>query len=92
VSLSVESILQDVRFGVRQRHGLGLAAAGIAIGVGTSLWLSRLMASMLFGVEPSDPVTYGAVSLGLAAVAMLAGYLPARRAARMHPLAALRSE
>ncbi|HSK11424.1 MAG TPA: ABC transporter permease [Vicinamibacterales bacterium] len=74
------------------RHGLVLAAAGIATGVGASLWLSRLMASMLFGVAPSDPVTYGAVSLGLAAVAMLAGYLPARRAARLHPLSALRSE
>ncbi len=74
------------------RYGLVLAAAGIGLGVTGSIWLSRLMASMLFGVEPNDPATYLVVSAGLGAVAALAGYLPARRASRMNPLTALRAD
>ena len=74
------------------RHGLALAAAGIALGITGSIWLSRLMASMLFGVAPNDPATYLVVSIGLGLVAGLAGFLPARRAARMTPLDALRTE
>jgi predicted permease len=74
------------------RHGLALAATGIGLGVVASLWLSRVMASMLFGVEPGDPGTYLVVGFGLAAVAAAAGFLPAWRAARVSPLTALRSE
>jgi putative ABC transport system permease protein len=74
------------------RHGAALAGTGIALGIGAALLLSRLMASLLFGVGARDPVIYALVAGVLAAVAMLAGYLPSRRAARMHPVAALRSE
>jgi ABC-type lipoprotein release transport system permease subunit len=50
------------------------------------------MATLLFGVSPVDPATYGAVSLALATVAILASYLPARRASRVDPVVALRTE
>jgi putative ABC transport system permease protein len=78
--------------GLFVRHGLGLAAAGIALGVAGAAGLSSLMSSMLFGVKPTDPVTYLAVALGLATVTVAATYLPSRRAARMDPIAALRSD
>ncbi|MGO9641705.1 MAG: ADOP family duplicated permease [Candidatus Acidiferrales bacterium] len=65
---------------------------GIGIGLAAALALSRLMASMLFGVRPSDPFTLTAVSLLLAAVSLLACYIPARRAIRVDPMIALRYE
>jgi predicted permease len=74
------------------RHGAVLAGLGIVLGVGGAAALSRLMSSLLFGVSPTDPLTYAAVSVGLAALALLAGYLPARRASRVDPVVALRSE
>ena len=77
--------------GLFVRHGLGLTAVGIAIGLGAAAGLTRLMRALLFGVGAWDPVTYAAVSVGLACVALLACYLPARRAARLEPIAALRS-
>jgi predicted permease len=73
------------------RDGLLLAGAGIALGVLASLALTRLMSALLFGVAPTDPLTYAAVSAGLAAVAALAAWLPARRASRMDPAVALRA-
>jgi len=69
-----------------------LAAAGIAAGLAAAFGATRLMASMLYGVEPWDFYTYAAISLILGAVALLAGYLPARRAMRLHPMTALRHE
>ncbi len=72
------------------RHGLVLTGTGIALGVGASLALTRVMSALLFGVSPMDPVTYAAVSLALAAVALLATWLPARRASRTDPIVALR--
>ncbi|HEX8144501.1 MAG TPA: ABC transporter permease [Pyrinomonadaceae bacterium] len=69
-----------------------LALAGIAIGVGASLALTRLISSLLFGVSTTDPLTFGAVSLGLAVVALLASFIPARRATRVDPMIALRYE
>jgi predicted permease len=69
-----------------------LALAGIAIGVPVALALSRLVQSQLFGIAAADPITLAAASLLLAAIALLAGYLPGRRAARIDPLAALRYE
>jgi putative ABC transport system permease protein len=72
-------------------HGLRLAVVGIVIGVGAALALTRLMSSLLFGVSPADPVTYLVVSAAIAAVALIATYVPARRAARVDPIAALRS-
>ena len=74
------------------RHGLGLAAAGVAAGIAGAAALSSLMASMLFGVKGTDPVTYLAVSAVLAAVAIAATYVPSRRAARLDPVVALRSD
>jgi predicted permease len=73
-------------------HGLALTGLGIGLGLGAAAALARLMTSMLFGVSATDPLTYVATSIGLAGVAILASYLPARRAARVDPLAALRSE
>jgi predicted permease len=74
------------------RHGLTLAAIGVVCGVAAALALMRLMASLLFHVSPLDPITYGAVSLGLIATAMLASYVPSRRAATVDPVEALRAE
>jgi ABC-type antimicrobial peptide transport system permease subunit len=73
------------------RQGLVLTGAGIAAGVAAALALTRLMASLLFGVSPLDPATYGAVIATLVVVATLAAYLPARGATRGNPLAALRN-
>jgi len=74
------------------KQALTLAAAGVAIGLVGALGLTRLMSSLLFGVSPVDPLTFGSVALGLSAVAMVASYVPARRASRVDPVVALRSE
>jgi predicted permease len=74
------------------RQGLMLTAIGVACGVLAAAALTRLMAAQLFEVSPLDPVTYGAVSLVLAAAAVLASYIPARRAAAIEPVEALRVE
>ena len=74
------------------RHGLVLAGIGIAIGAGVAAGVTRLMASLLFHVSPLDGLTYVAVSLVLATAAVLASYLPARRAAGLDPVEALRAE
>lgn len=73
-------------------QGLRLALAGLVLGLLVSLVLTRVLATLLFGVSPYDPVTYGGVSLGLMAVAILACYVPARRATRVDPIIALRYE
>jgi predicted permease len=71
---------------------LRLAAIGLAIGVGASWALARSLSGLLFGVTATDPVTFLGMLIVLAAVATLAGYLPARRASRIDPLIALRAE
>ena len=73
-------------------HGLMLAAIGLAIGLGGALAATRLLRSLLFEVKPADPLTYIAVTALLAMVALTASYVPARRAARVDPLVALRQE
>jgi ABC-type antimicrobial peptide transport system permease subunit len=73
-------------------QGLALAAIGVAAGLAISLAATRYMSSLLVGVTPNDPLTFAAVSLLLAAVAALACYVPARRATRIDPMAALRQE
>ena len=73
-------------------HGLRLTAVGIAIGIGLALVLTRVMSAFLFGVGPTDPITYAAVSAALAGIALVATYLPARRAARVDPVVALRAQ
>jgi putative ABC transport system permease protein len=73
-------------------QGLGLSLAGIAFGLGGALILTRFMSGLLFEVESGDPVTLGTVALVLASVALLASYIPARRAMRVDPTVALHSE
>ncbi len=78
--------------GMVVRQGMTLTAIGLVIGAGAALAATRAMAGLLFGVGASDPPTYVALALVLAAVALLACWLPARRAARVDPMVALRSE
>jgi ABC-type antimicrobial peptide transport system permease subunit len=70
---------------------LGLAAIGMLLGVSASWVLARALGGILFGVTASDPVTFIGMPVVLIAVAALAGYLPARRASRIDPMLALRS-
>jgi putative ABC transport system permease protein len=72
--------------------GLRLIALGIAIGIVAALGLTRLMASLLFGVPPTDPATFVGVALILGSAALLACWIPARRASRVDPMTVLRSE
>jgi putative ABC transport system permease protein len=74
------------------RQGMTLTAIGLVIGAGAALAATRAMAGLLFGVGASDPPTYVALALVLAGVALLACWLPARRAARVDPMVALRAE
>ena len=71
---------------------LALAGIGVAIGLAGAWTLTRLIQAQLFGVEPTDPLTTAAASLGIAAVTALAGYIPARRATKIDPMSALRWE
>jgi ABC-type antimicrobial peptide transport system permease subunit len=73
-------------------HGALLAAIGIAFGLVGAFALTRLMSTILFDISPLDPLTYVAVSLGLAAAAMLASYVPALRATSVDPMRALRAD
>jgi len=73
-------------------HALKLAAVGVAIGTAGALWASRLLQSFLYGVEPTDPVTFTAVGGILVVVVMIACYLPAVRATRLDPSITLRRE
>jgi len=73
-------------------EGLILSLTGVAIGLGGAFALTRLIAELLFGVSPTDPVTFSAVAILLTSVAVLASYIPARRAMRVDPMVALRRE
>ena len=74
------------------RQGLVLAIVGVAIGLVAAGALSSVMASILYGVSATDPVTYGAVALALVVVSLVASWIPATRAAGVDPSKALRSE
>jgi predicted permease len=74
------------------RRGLGLAAVGVAIGLGIAAGVTRLMQSLLFGIDPLDPITFAATPVVLAGAAALATYLPVRRAMALDPVETLRTE
>jgi ABC-type antimicrobial peptide transport system permease subunit len=78
--------------GMVMRDVLALVAIGIIIGIPAALASARLISHMLFGLTPTDPLTIVVTSLVMAAVAALAGYLPARRASHVDPMVALRYE
>ncbi|HEX8698561.1 MAG TPA: ABC transporter permease, partial [Myxococcaceae bacterium] len=73
-------------------HGMRLTAVGVVLGVGAAMGLAELLRSMLFEISPTDPLTYAGVVAVLGGVALLASYLPARRATTVEPVTALRSE
>jgi ABC-type antimicrobial peptide transport system permease subunit len=74
------------------RDAVIMIAAGMAVGVPAATAGGRYIRSQLFGLRPADPLTLALACLALATVALLAGYLPARRASRVHPMEALRYE
>ncbi len=74
------------------RQGMILAGIGVVVGLVAAVGLTRIMSSWLYGVEATDPVTFGVVAALLVAVALVASYLPALRASRTDPLEALRFE
>jgi putative ABC transport system permease protein len=72
--------------------GMGLVVVGLLLGTGAALVLTRLIGTLLYGVTPSDPLTYGAAALTLAGAALIACLMPAWRAARVDPAVTLRNE
>jgi putative ABC transport system permease protein len=91
VRLALGARPSDV-LGLVGRLGLKLTLIGVALGAAMALGLTRLIAGFLFGVKPGDPSTYIVVAVGLVGVALLACYVPARRASKVDPMIALRYE
>jgi putative ABC transport system permease protein len=73
-------------------HGMALALIGVVLGLVASYWLTKLMETLLFEVKPTDASTFAIVTVGFLIVALIACYIPARRATRIDPLVALRQE
>jgi ABC-type antimicrobial peptide transport system permease subunit len=78
--------------GLILRQGLVKALLGLGLGLGGAFYLTRLLRKMLFDVQPTDPLAFTAVALLLLLVGLLASWLPARRAAKVDPVIALRAE
>jgi len=90
IRMALGATMSIVRLSVLAKT-LRLAIIGIAVGAGVSLLVSRAIAALLFNTAPSDPITFAAMVLLIGAVALLAGYIPARRASRIDPMVALRN-
>jgi len=91
VRMALGAQIKDV-LGLVLRQGLGLVALGVVVGLVSSFAVTRLLRNFLYEVQPLDPLTFVSVVVVLAAVALLACWLPARRAARVNPMEALRCE
>ncbi|MBV8437132.1 MAG: ABC transporter permease [Silvibacterium sp.] len=89
IRMALGATQEDVLRGVIRKTML-LAVTGIVLGTFASVLVARWIASLLFGTQPTDPATFGAMILVMTAVALIAGYIPARRAARIDPMVALR--
>jgi len=74
------------------RQGITVVAVGVGVGLASAFALARLMASLVFGISPRDPLTFATVPLLLALIAALAAFVPARRAVRLDPMRALRED
>ena len=91
IRIAVGAQARQIR-GLVLGRGLRLTALGLGIGLVSALGMTRLMESLLYGLRPSDPLTYVAVSVGMMAVTALACYWPVRRAARIDPMTVLTSD
>src|SRR5207248_10607038 len=91
VRMALGAVPTDVVWLV-MREVLWLVGTGVAIGLCAALGLSRLIQTQLYGITPHDPITIVAAALALGLVALVAGYIPARRATRVNPVLALRYE
>jgi putative ABC transport system permease protein len=91
IRMALGAVRRDI-LGLMLRQGMVPVLLGVAIGLTGAFALTRLMSTLLYGVKPADPATYGVISLLVAGVAMLACYIPARRATKVDPMAALRYE
>jgi putative ABC transport system permease protein len=93
--LGIRMALGAPRVAVRRmvlKQGMVLAVVGTALGLVAASGMTKFLDTLLFEVEPTDPLTFGAVAVGLLSTALLACYVPARRATRVDPMVALRSE
>lgn len=91
IRMALGAQLPNVR-GLVVKQGLKLAGMGILTGIPAAYGLMRLMSSLLFGISPSDPVTFIGIALVMAVVELLASYFPARKATKVDPMIALRCE